>query len=83
MTLSQLRFYEIASQALFCNELGWSVRLAFFGRWSFATIRAIERHTVFISLKPSQGNWQKKRPGQRAGSKTVISLMRRYSKSPT
>ena len=57
MTLSQLRFYEIDSQALFCNELGWSVRLAFFGRWSFATIRAIERHTVFISLKPSQGNW--------------------------
>ncbi|GAA0390777.1 hypothetical protein PUN49_13845 [Pseudomonas extremaustralis] len=69
MTLSQLRFYEIDSQALFCNELGWSVRLAFFGRWSFATIRAIERHTVFISLKPSQGNWQKKDPAKEPGQK--------------
>ena len=69
MTLSQLRFYEIDSQALFCNELGWSVRLAFFGRWSFATIRAIERHTVFISLKPCQGNWQKKDPAKEPGQK--------------
>ncbi|TWS05985.1 hypothetical protein [Pseudomonas extremaustralis] len=69
MTLSQLRFCEIDSQALFCNELGWSVRLAFFGRWSFATIRAIERHTVFISLKPSQGNWQKKDPAKEPGQK--------------
>ncbi len=69
MTLSQLRFYEIDSQTLFCNELGWSVRLAFFGRWSFATIRAIERHTVFISLKQSQGNWQKKDPAKEPGQK--------------
>jgi hypothetical protein len=69
MTLSQLRFYEIDSQALFCNELGWSVRLAFFGRWSFATIRAIERHTVFISQKPRQGNWQKKDPAKEPGQK--------------
>ena len=69
MTLSQLRFYEIDSQALFCNELGWSVRLAFFGRWSFATMRAIKQHTVFISLKQSQGNWQKKDPAKEPGQK--------------
>ncbi|MBA2924867.1 hypothetical protein G9Q84_18455 [Pseudomonas sp. P7] len=69
MTLPQLKIYEIDSQALFRRDLSQSARLTFFWRWSFATMRAIEQHTVFISLKPRQGNWQKKDPAKEPGQK--------------
>lgn len=66
MTPQQLRIYEIDSQALIRRDPTQGVRSAFFSRWSFATMRAIKQHTVFISLKPCQGNWQKKtRPKSR------------------
>ncbi|OPA88890.1 hypothetical protein BFW86_17795 [Pseudomonas fluorescens] len=65
----QLRFYEIDSQALFRRDVSQSARLGFFGRWSFATMRVIKQHTVFISLKPCQGNWQKKDPAKEPGQK--------------
>jgi hypothetical protein len=32
-------------------------------------MRGIEQHTVFISLKPCQGNWQKKDPAKEPGQK--------------
>jgi hypothetical protein len=32
-------------------------------------MRAIKQHTVFISLKPRQGNWQKKDPAKEPGQK--------------
>jgi hypothetical protein len=32
-------------------------------------MRAIEQHTVFISLKPCQENWQKKDPAKEPGQK--------------
>jgi len=32
-------------------------------------MRAIEQQTVFISLKPCQGNWQKKDPAKEPGQK--------------
>jgi hypothetical protein len=32
-------------------------------------MRAIEQHTVFISLKPRQNNWQKKDPAKEPGQK--------------
>ncbi|MDT9633345.1 hypothetical protein FIV41_31645 [Pseudomonas marginalis] len=69
MTPPQLRIYEIDSQALFRRDVRWSTGLAFFWRWSFATMRAIKQHTVFISLKPCQGNWQKKDPAKEPGQK--------------
>jgi len=69
MTPRQLRIYEIDSQALFRRDVSQSTRLAFFSRWSFATMRAIEQHTVFISLKPCQENWQKKDPAKEPGQK--------------
>ncbi|NVZ18618.1 hypothetical protein HX794_03060 [Pseudomonas costantinii] len=69
LTQKQLRIYEIDSQALFRKELDWSARSSFFWRWSFATMRAIKQHTVFISLKPCQGNWQKKDPAKEPGQK--------------
>ena len=69
VTPPQLKIYEIDSQALFRRDLSQSARLTFFWRWSFATMRAIEQHTVFISLKPRQGNWQKKDPAKEPGQK--------------
>jgi hypothetical protein len=69
MTPPQLRIYEIDSQALFRRDVRQSARPAFFGRWSFATMRAIKQYTVFISLKPCQGNWQKKDPAKEPGQK--------------
>ncbi|TKJ65490.1 hypothetical protein PspCFBP13506_01505 [Pseudomonas sp. CFBP13506] len=69
MTRPQLRIYEIDSQALFRRDTSRSATLAFIRRWSFATMRAIKQHTVFISLKPCQGNWQKKDPAKEPGQK--------------
>ncbi|KRP61393.1 hypothetical protein [Pseudomonas trivialis] len=60
---------EIDSQALFLKDpiqSGWA---AFIEQWSFATMRAIKQHTVFISLKPRQGHWQKKDPAKEPGQK--------------
>ena len=69
MTQPQVRIYEIDSQALFRRDVNQSARLTFFRRWSFATMRAIKQHTVFISLKPCQENWQKKDPAKEPGQK--------------
>ena len=69
MTQQQLRVYEIDSQVLIWKEPDQSAFSAFFRRWSFATMRAIKQHTVFISLKPRQNNWQKKDPAQEPGQK--------------
>ncbi|WP_146116059.1 MULTISPECIES: hypothetical protein [Pseudomonas] len=69
MTRPQLRVYEIDSQALFRKDPGQGVRAAFIAIWSFATMRAIKQHTVFISLKPCQENWQKKDPAKEPGQK--------------
>ncbi|MGY2374807.1 hypothetical protein ACW9IB_09885 [Pseudomonas sp. SDO524_S393] len=69
MTPLQLRIYEIDSQALILRDVSQSVRPGFFWRWSFATMRAITQHTVFISLKPCQKNWQKKDPAKEPGQK--------------
>ncbi|WP_137200215.1 hypothetical protein [Pseudomonas sp. CFBP13528] len=69
VTLRQLRVYEIDSQALNREDLDWGLAAPFFSQWSFATIRAIKQHTVFISLKPCQKNWQKKDPAKEPGQK--------------
>ncbi|MBC8782665.1 hypothetical protein K6106_14205 [Pseudomonas fluorescens] len=69
LTQQQLRIYEIDSQALFRKDPGQSGHSTLFWQWSFATMRAIKQHTVFISLKPSQGNWQKKDPAKEPGQK--------------
>ncbi|PLR65043.1 hypothetical protein QCBJ_03000 [Pseudomonas sp. QC2] len=69
VTPPQLRIYEIDSQALFRKDVSQSARPTFFRRLSFATMRAIEQHTVFISLKPCRGNRQKKDPAKEPGQK--------------
>jgi hypothetical protein len=69
LTPPQLRIFEIDSQALFPKDVSQSLWVAFIRRWSFATMRAITQHTVFISLKPCQGNWQKKDPAKEPGQK--------------
>ncbi|WP_162276142.1 hypothetical protein [Pseudomonas orientalis] len=66
VTPPQLRVYEIDSQALNREDIGLGLAAAFFSQWSFATIRAIKQHTVFISLKPSETTGKKKtRPKSR------------------
>ncbi|MFI8223407.1 hypothetical protein [Pseudomonas sp. NPDC085632] len=79
MTRKQLRDCAIDSQVLIVISLPQcgGVRLA--KRYSFDIIRAIEFAAPedFISLKPQARKTGKKKTRQKAGSKTVISLMRR------
>ncbi|AGE26385.1 hypothetical protein VRB12_15415 [Pseudomonas poae] len=60
---------ESDSRVLFLKDPVQSGWAAFIGQWSFATMRAIKQYTVFISLKPCQGNWQKKDPAKEPGQK--------------
>ncbi|WP_177409008.1 hypothetical protein [Pseudomonas sp. R37(2017)] len=79
MTPSQLRGCAIDSQVLFVAGLNQWCRAFLAIRYSFDIIRAIEFATPedFISLKPKARKTGKKKTRQKAGSKTVISLMRR------
>lgn len=79
VTRQQLRAYAIDSQVLIAisfGHCGWA-RVA--NRYSFDIIRAIEFAAPkdFISLKTQARKTGKKKTRQKAGSKTVISLMRR------
>ncbi|MFJ2321658.1 MULTISPECIES: hypothetical protein [unclassified Pseudomonas] len=79
MTRTQLRGYAIDSQVLIAISLAQCGRAWLANRYSFDIIRAIEfaAHKDFISLKPQARKTGKKKTRQKAGSKTVISLMRR------
>ncbi|MEX3777465.1 hypothetical protein [Pseudomonas sp. MYb118] len=85
MTRQQLRDYEIDSQVLFAISFTQCCRASLANRYSFDIIRAIEFATPkdFISLKVKPEKLAKKKTRQKAGSKTVISLMRRVSRRPT
>ncbi|MCD9570548.1 hypothetical protein [Pseudomonas protegens] len=71
MTQTKLSGYAIDSQALLFDLQGFYDGRLLAKRHSFAIIAAIifATPTVFISLKPSQKNWQKKRPGKKPGQK--------------
>ncbi|MBK5374068.1 hypothetical protein JFT91_15995 [Pseudomonas sp. TH08] len=79
MTRTQLRRYAIDSQVLIVISLRQCGRAPLAKRYSFDIIRAIEFAAPkdFISLKPQARKTGKKKTRQKAGSKTVISLMRR------
>ncbi|WP_311881647.1 MULTISPECIES: hypothetical protein [unclassified Pseudomonas] len=79
MTRKQLRECAIDSQVLNVISLPQSGRASLAKRYSFDIIRAIEFAAPkdFISLKPQARKTGKKKTRQKAGSKTVISLMRR------
>jgi hypothetical protein len=79
MTRKQLRECAIDSQVLIVISLPQCGRASLAKRYSFDIIRAIEFAAPkdFISLKPQARKTGKKKTRQKAGSKTVISLMRR------
>ncbi|MGN8143555.1 hypothetical protein ACTJK3_21955 [Pseudomonas sp. 22105] len=79
MTRWQLSGCAIDSQVLIGITLSQCGRGRLAKRCSFDIIRADEFAAPkdFISLKPQARKLAKKRPGKKAGSKTVISLMRR------
>jgi hypothetical protein len=79
MTRKQLRDCAIDSQVLIVISLPQCGRARLAKRYSFDIIRAIEFAAPkdFISLKTQARKTGKKKTRQKAGSKTVISLMRR------
>ncbi|WP_174823839.1 hypothetical protein [Pseudomonas moraviensis] len=79
MTRQQLRGYAIDSQVLIAISFAQCGRARLANQYSFDIIRAIEFAAPkdFISLKTQAPKNGQKKTRQKAGSKTVISLMRR------